>query len=207
MTPFVTILAGVMIVLYAGWATPSETAGVGAVLALLVVGAMYGAWRPAQLMPILAATMRESSMLLLIIGFSLLYAYVMSYLHISQSAAGWLVSLPLSKWTLLLAVLLFVMVLGFFLPPVSIIVMTAPIVLPAVKAAGFDLIWFGVVMTIVMEMGLIHPPAGLNLFVIKNIAPDIGLGEVMWGTLPFVFHDAADGAPALHFSAVRAALD
>ena len=186
-TPFVTILAGVMIVLYAGWATPSETAGVGAVLALLVVGVMYGVWRPAQLMPILAATMRESSMLLLIIGFSLLYAYVMSYLHISQGAAAWLVALPLSKWTLLAAVLLFVMVLGFFLPPVSIIVMTAPIVLPAIKAAGFDLIWFGVVMTIVMEMGLIHPPAGLNLFVIKNIAPDIGLGEVMWGTLPFVF--------------------
>jgi C4-dicarboxylate transporter, DctM subunit len=186
-TPFVTILLGVMIVLYAGWATPSETAGVGAVLALLVVGVMYGVWRPRQLMPILSGTMRESSMLLLIIGFSLLYSYVMSYLHISQGAAAWLVSLSLSKWQLLGAVLLFVMILGFFLPPVSIIVMTAPVILPAIKAAGFDLIWFGVVMTIVMEMGLIHPPAGLNLFVIKNIAPDIGLGEVMWGTLPFVF--------------------
>ena len=68
-----------------------------------------------------------------------------------------------------------VMVLGFFLPPVSIILMTAPIILPPLKAAGFDLIWFGVVMTIVMEMGLIHPPVGLNIFVIKNIAPDIPL--------------------------------
>jgi C4-dicarboxylate transporter, DctM subunit len=77
-------------------------------------------------------------------------------------------------------------VLGFFLPPVSIILMTAPIILPPLKTAGFDLIWFGVVMTIVMEMGLIHPPVGLNLFVIKNIAPDIALSEVMWGTLPFV---------------------
>ena len=185
--PFVMILAGVMVVLYAGWATPSETAGVGALLALLVIGGMYGVWRPAKLMPILTGTMRESSMLLLIIGFSLLYAYVMSYLHISQSAAMWLTSLGLSKWALLSAVLLFVIVLGFFLPPVSIILMTAPIILPPIKAAGFDLIWFGVVMTIVMEMGLIHPPVGLNIFVIKSIAPDIPLSTLMWGTLPFVF--------------------
>ncbi len=185
-TPFVTILAGVMIVLYAGLATPSETAGVGAILALIVIGVMYGVWRPSRLMPILTGTMRESSMLLLIVGFSLLYAYVMSYLHISQSAAVWLTSLGLSKWGLLSAVLLLIVVLGFFLPPVSIILMTAPIILPPIKAAGFDLIWFGVVMTIVMEMGLIHPPVGLNLFVIRNIAPDISLSEVMWGTLPFV---------------------
>jgi C4-dicarboxylate transporter DctM subunit len=64
--------------------------------------------------------------------------------------------------------------------------MTAPIVLPPLKAAGFDLVWFGVVMTIVMEMGLIHPPVGLNIFVIKNIAPDIPLRDVIWGTVPFV---------------------
>ena len=184
--PFVTILAGVMVVLYGGWATPSETAGIGAILALAVIGGMYGIWRPSRLMPILRGTMRESSMLLLIIGFSLLYAYVMSYLHISQSAAVWLTSLGLSKWALLAAVLAFVAVLGFFLPPVSIILMTAPVVLPPIKAAGFDPVWFGVVMTIVMEMGLIHPPVGLNIFVIKNIAPDIPLSKVMWGTLPFV---------------------
>jgi len=64
--------------------------------------------------------------------------------------------------------------------------MTAPIILPPLKAAGFDLIWFGVVMTIVMEMGLIHPPVGLNIFVIKNIAPDIPLKSVIWGVMPFV---------------------
>jgi TRAP-type C4-dicarboxylate transport system permease large subunit len=79
-----------------------------------------------------------------------------------------------------------VVVLGFFLPPVSIILMTAPIILPPLKAAGFDLIWFGIVMTIVMEMGLIHPPVGLNIFVIKNIAPDIPLRDVIVGVLPFV---------------------
>jgi len=64
--------------------------------------------------------------------------------------------------------------------------MTAPIILPPLKAAGFDLVWFGVVMTVVMEMGLIHPPVGLNIFVIKNVAPDIPLKEIVWGVMPFV---------------------
>jgi C4-dicarboxylate transporter, DctM subunit len=184
--PFVILLTGVMVALYGGYATPSETAGLGAILALLLIAAIYRVWTPRDLEPILLATLRESTMLMFIIGMSLLYSYVMSYLHISQSAAQWIVSLQLSRWVLLVAILIFVVVLGFFLPPVSIILMTAPIILPPLKAAGFDLVWFGVVMTIVMEMGLIHPPVGLNLFVIKNIAPDISLRDVVWGVMPFV---------------------
>src|SRR5450432_3241331 len=184
--PFVILLIGVMIALYGGFATPSETAGLGAVLALALIAMVYGIWRPRDLKPILSATVRESTMLMFIIGMSLLFSYVMSYLHISQSTAEWIVSLHLSRWMLLAVILLFVVVLGFFLPPVSIILMTVPIILPPLKAAGFDLVWFGVLMTIVMEMGLIHPPVGLNIFVIKNIAPDIPLRDVIWGVMPFV---------------------
>jgi tripartite ATP-independent transporter DctM subunit len=184
--PFVLLLTGVMIALYGGYATPSETAGLGALLALALVGTIYGVWRPRQLAPILMATLRESTMLMFIIGMSLLYAYVMSYLHISQSTAQWIVGLHLSRWLLLTMILLMIVVLGFFLPPVSIILMTAPVILPPLRAAGFDLIWFGVVMTIVMEMGLIHPPVGLNIFVIRNVAPDIPLRDVVLGVLPFV---------------------
>jgi len=184
--PFVILLIGVMFALYGGYATPSETAGLGAVLALVLIAVVYHVWRPVQLGPILGATLKESTMLMFIIGMSLLFSYVMSYLHISQSAAQAIVAMHLSKWMLLAAILFLVIVLGFFLPPVSIILMTAPIILPPLRAAGFDLIWFGVLMTIVMEMGLIHPPVGLNIFVIKNIAPDIPLADVIWGVLPFV---------------------
>ncbi|HEY2136013.1 MAG TPA: TRAP transporter large permease [Xanthobacteraceae bacterium] len=184
--PFVTLLTGVMIALYGGYATPSETAGLGAILALILIAMIYSVWRPTDLAPILVSTLKESTMLMFIIGMSLLYSYVMSYLHISQSTAEWIVALDLSRWVLLATILLMVMVLGFFLPPVSIILMTAPIILPPLRAAHFDLIWFGVIMTIVMEMGLIHPPVGLNLFVIKNIAPDIPLRDVIWGVMPFV---------------------
>jgi C4-dicarboxylate transporter, DctM subunit len=184
--PFVVLLIGVMVALYGGFATPSETAGLGAILALLLIATIYGMWTPRALAPIFTATLKESTMLMFIIGMSLLYSYVMSYLHISQGAAQWIVGLHLSKWLLLAAILSLVIVLGFFLPPVSIILMTAPIILPPLKAAGFDLIWFGILMTIVMEMGLIHPPVGLNIFVIKNIAPDIPLKDVIWGVMPFV---------------------
>ncbi len=184
--PFVVLLIGVMVALYGGYATPSETAGLGGVLALALIALVYGIWRPRQLTPILSSTLKESTMLMFIIGMSLLYSYVMSYLHISQSTAEWIVGLQLSKWVLLATILSMVIVLGFFLPPVSIILMTAPIILPPLKAAGFDLIWFGVVMTVVMEMGLIHPPVGLNIFVIKNVAPDIPLKDVIWGVMPFV---------------------
>ncbi|MCP3402713.1 MULTISPECIES: TRAP transporter large permease [unclassified Bradyrhizobium] len=184
--PFVVLLSGVMVALYGGYATPSETAGLGGILALVLIASIYGVWRPRDLGPILESTLKESTMLMLIIGMSLLYSYVMSYLHISQGAAQAIVAMQLSRWVLLGAILVLVVVLGFFLPPVSIILMTAPIILPPLKDAGFDLIWFGVVMTIVMEMGLIHPPVGLNIFVIRNIAPDIPLRDVIWGTLPFV---------------------
>jgi tripartite ATP-independent transporter DctM subunit len=184
--PFVILLTGVMIALYGGLATPSETAGLGGVLALILIAAIYGVWSPSDLKPIFVSTLKESTMLMMIIGMSLLYSYVMSYLHISQSAAQAIVDLQPSKWVLLTAILLLVVMLGFFLPPVSIILMTAPIILPPLRAAGFDLIWFGVVMTIVMEMGLIHPPVGLNIFIINNIAPDIPLREVILGTLPYV---------------------
>ncbi|MBS0517882.1 MAG: TRAP transporter large permease [Proteobacteria bacterium] len=184
--PFVILLTGVMVALYGGFATPSETAGLGAILALVLIAIIYNTWRPRQLEPIFANTVRESTMLMMIIGMSLFYSYVMSYLHISQSVAEWIVAQHLSRWVLLASILVLVVVLGFFLPPVSIILMTAPIVLPPLRAAGFDLVWFGVVMTIVMEMGLIHPPVGLNIFVIKNIAPDIPLSDVIWGVMPFV---------------------
>ena len=184
--PFVVLLIGVMVALYGGYATPSETAGLGGILALLLIAVVYAIRKPKQLVPILSSTIKESTMLMFIIGMSLLYSYVMSSLHISQDAANSVVAMHLPKWVLLAAILGMVIVLGFFLPPVSIILMTAPIVLPPLKAAGFDLIWFGVVMTIVMEMGLIHPPVGLNIFVIKNIAPDIPLKDVIWGVMPFV---------------------
>jgi C4-dicarboxylate transporter DctM subunit len=184
--PFIVLIVIIMIALYGGWATPSEAAGVGAFGALFMVMLLYRCYRWPDLKVILSGTVRESTMIMLIIAMAFLYTYVASYLHITQSAAEWLVTLPLSKWEYFFWVNLFLVVVGFFLPPVAIIVMVTPIILPGLQAHGFDLVWYGIIMTILMEMGLIHPPVGLNLFVISSIAPDIPFRTIVWGVLPFI---------------------
>ena len=184
--PFVAIITVVMVTLYGGFATPSEVAGVGALATIVVVALVYRCWRWRDVRPILVGTARESCMLMMIIAMAFLFTYVMSYLHITQEATQWLVGLPLSRWEYLLGVDVLVLLLGFFLPPVAIILMITPVIMPGLLANGFDPIWFGVNMTIVMETGLIHPPVGLNLFVIQGIAPDIPLRELVLAVLPFI---------------------
>jgi len=184
--PFLILIAVIMIALYGGWATPSEVAGIGAAGAVILVVTLYKCWRREDVVAILSGTVRESTMIMMIIATSALFTFVMSYLGVTQQAATWLVGLGLSKWAFFIGVNVFIVVLGFFLPPVAIILMITPIILPSLKAMGIDLIWFGIIMTILMEMGLIHPPVGLNLFVINGIAPDIKLKNIIWGTMPFI---------------------
>jgi len=184
--PFIVIITIVMVTLYGGFATPSEVAGVGALATIVVVALVYRCYRWTDVRPILVGTARESCMLMMIIAMAFLFTYVMSYLHITQEATQWLVGLPLSRWEYLFWIDVLVLLLGFFLPPVAIILMITPVIMPGLLAHGFDPIWFGVNMTIVMETGLIHPPVGLNLFVIQGIAPDISLRELVLGVLPFI---------------------
>jgi C4-dicarboxylate transporter DctM subunit len=184
--PFVLLILVVMVALYGGWATPSEVAGVGALGALLMVVLVYRVFRWRELKDILSGAARESCMIMMIIATAFLFTYVMSYLHITQSATEWVVSLPLSKWEYLFWVSVLLVVLGFFLPPVAIILMVTPVIVPGLEAHGFDLVWYGIVMTILLEMGLIHPPVGLNLFVINGIAPDITLKQIIYGVMPFI---------------------
>jgi tripartite ATP-independent transporter DctM subunit len=184
--PFLLLILLVMGALYGGWATPSEVAGIGAFGALVLVIVIYGCWRWKDLKVILSGTARESSMIMLIIAMSFLYTYVMSYLHITQSVATWLVSLHMGKWEFFFWINMLLLVLGCLLPPVAIILMITPVILPALKALNIDLIWFGAILTINMEIGLLTPPMGLNLFVINGIAPDIPLKDIMRGVTPFL---------------------
>jgi tripartite ATP-independent transporter DctM subunit len=184
--PFAIIILIVMVALYGGYATPSEVAGVGAFATLLMVFVVYRCYRWSELGPILLGTAKESCMIMMILAMSFLYTYVMSYLHISQSATEWLVALHMSRWEFLFWIDVLIVVLGFFLPPVAIILFITPVILPGLEAHGFDPVWFGVQMTILMETGLIHPPVGLNLFVIQGIAPEIPLKELLWGVTPFI---------------------
>ena len=184
--PFLVVIAGVVYALYGGIATPSEAAGVGVLLCLLMVVVVYRVWDPVKLWDILRDGMRESGMLLMIIGTSILFGYMMSSLYITQSIAEWIAALQINKWVLMLFVNILLLVAGCFLPPAAIILMTTPILAPIIANAGFDPVWFGIILTINMEMGLITPPVGLNLFVINGIAPDVKLPVILKGALPFM---------------------
>jgi len=184
--PFIAVVVGVVYTLYGGIATPSEAAGVGAMLCLLMVAAIYRVWRPADMWRILRDGLRESGMLLLIIGASILFGYMMSPLQVTQSVAQAISDLQVNRWMVLAAINLMLLAAGCFLPPAAIILMTTPILIPVITAAGFDPIWFGVVLTINMELGLITPPVGLNLFVINGISPDIRLTTILKGAFPFM---------------------
>ena len=94
--------------------------------------------------------------------------------------------LEVNRWVLMLLINIFLLVAGMFLPPVAVIVMSAPLLFPIVTQAGFDPYWFAIVLTINMEVGLITPPVGLNLFVLNAIAPQVPTREVLWGSLPYV---------------------
>jgi tripartite ATP-independent transporter DctM subunit len=184
--PFVIIILGVMYALYGGVATPSEAAGVGAALCLILAIAIYQLWTPKEIWQILRDTMRESVMILTIIAAAVLFGYMLTSLYLTQTLAQAIADANFNRWVLMLMINLFLLVCGFFIPPAAIILMTSPILLPIITAAGFDPIWFGVILTINMEIGLIHPPVGLNIYIVNAIAPDVPVTKVMWGTLPYV---------------------
>ncbi len=184
--PFLLIVIGVMYVLYGGLATPSEAAGVGAGLCLLLAVVIYRLWKPNDIWLILRDTTRESVMILTIIAASVLFGYMLTSLYLTQTLAQGIADLHANKWVLMFLINIFLLVCGFFIPPAAVILMTSPILLPIITAAGFDPVWFGVILTINMEIGLIHPPVGLNIYIVNAIAPDVPLVKVMWGTLPYV---------------------
>ena len=184
--PFILIIFGVMYALYGGIATPSEAAGVGAALCLMLAIAIYKLWQPQQIWLILRDTMRESVMILTIIAAAVLFGYMLTSLYLTQTLAQAIADAHFNRWVLMFMINLFLLVCGFFIPPAAIILMTSPILLPIITAAGFDPVWFGVILTINMEIGLIHPPVGLNIYIVNAIAPDVPVTKVMWGTLPYV---------------------
>lgn len=184
--PFLLVIAGVLYTLYGGVATPSETAAVGAIFCVILAVIIYRMTDVTQLWTMLRDTTKESVMILFIIGAAGVFSYMLSSLFITQAIAEWIGTLDVNKWVLMFYVNIFLLVAGFFLPPVAVILMAAPILMPIILGAGFDPYWFAVILTINMEIGLISPPVGLNLYVINGIAPEIPLKTILRGSIPYV---------------------
>ena len=184
--PFILVVALVLGSLYTGWATPSEAAGVGAFAVLLAAIGLYKMYRPRDILNILMRTTRESTMIMMIIATSFLFGAVLTNLYIAQTMAQTIVAMEVNRWIIMFLINILLLVAGCFLPPVAVILILSPILHPIITGLGFDPIWFGVLMTLNLEAGLITPPVGLNLYIVKGIAPDIPLSTVLKGSIPFI---------------------
>lgn len=177
--------------IYQGIATPTEAAALGVIASLLLSGVIYRELTLRKLLSILEDTARGSVMVLMIIAGAMVFGYAMTTTEvapvISQAVAG----LDVSPWLIFIAINLLLVFLGCFMETLSIIVITAPILIPIISAFGWDLIWFGIILTINMEMALITPPVGLNLFVVQGVVRDVPLEKIIRGALPYVLIMAA----------------
>lgn len=184
--PFIIIIIIIMYALYGGLATPSEAAAVGALSSLILVTIIYKMYSFKVHKEILVATIKETTMILLLLAGSFLFGSTLTKLHVTQAVTEMIVNMDVSRWVLLLVINGFLLVLGCFLPPVAIILIVAPILHPIITGLGFDPIWFGVIMTLNMEAGLITPPMGINLYVVQGIAPQVSLSSILRGSTPFM---------------------
>lgn len=184
-TPFLLLIVFLLIVLYGGYATPSEAAGVCAIATFVMAILVYRLRSFKDYRDILEMTIKESTMIMFIIATSFLFSTLLTKLYITQAVTASMVSWELSKVGLMITINFFLLILGALLPPVAIVLIVCPIFHPVIMAYGFDPVWFGVIVTINMEVGMITPPFGLNLFVVKGIAPEIPLNRVLIGSAPF----------------------
>ena len=181
--PFLLLIVAVLGSLYGGVATPTEAAGVGAAAAL-AIAAGYRTLTWAGLKTACLGTVRTSAMLFFIIISAKLMAIALAYYGVPVAMKQFATSLG-SPYLLLLIIALAYLVLGTVFEDFSLMIIMLPFILPMVQAAGFDLVWFGVFMTVLLQAGLLTPPVGLNLFVIQGVtgAP---LGQVARGSVPFL---------------------
>jgi tripartite ATP-independent transporter DctM subunit len=171
--------------IYAGLATPTEAASLGVVAALLLAAA-YRRLSIAMLKEVLENSMRTTAMVMLIIVAAYFLNFVISAIGLTAMLTDFISGLGLSKFQMLLAVVLFYLILGCFMETLSMMITTIPIVAPVMMGLGFDPLWFGIVLVILIEMALITPPVGLNLFVVQSLRTHGSLNDVMAGSLPFV---------------------
>ena len=181
---FVLIIGG----LYQGVFTPTEAAGVGAGGALI-----FALWRrslgPASFMDALLETVRTTASLFMVLIGALVFSNFVNLAGLPAALSDLILDVGLPPMGVILVILLVYLILGMFMESLSMILLTIPIFFPVVSAQGFDPIWFGIFAVMVTELSLITPPVGLNLFVIKGVVQDIGVGTLYRGILPFIVAD------------------
>jgi tripartite ATP-independent transporter DctM subunit len=182
--PVLLLFGAITGVVYSGIATPTETAA----LAAFFAGVLYlcrgkPSWQAFS--DLLARATRTSCMIAFIIVGAKVFALFFALTHVTQDLVSWVGGLPVAPWVIILALVLMYLMLGFFLDQMAILVLTVPVVAPLVSALGYDLVWFGIIMIIVAEIGLVTPPVGLNCFVVSRYSK-MPVTQVFRGCFPYV---------------------
>jgi len=168
--------------------TPTEAGGVGAAGAFLI-GVLRGRLSRADIRrSLLQATRTAAAVFTVLIG-ALLFGYFLTITQTPQKVTEFLTGLGIGRYGVLALIMLMYLVLGCLMDAMAMIILTVPIIFPVVTALGFDPIWFGVIIVMTVELGLIHPPVGMNVFVIKSVIPDVSFSTIFLGVLPFILTD------------------
>jgi tripartite ATP-independent transporter DctM subunit len=186
--PFVTLFLLIIGGLYLGWFAATEAGGIGAGLALLIAAAQRRlSW--AKLYEVLRETALTSVMLYVVLFGALLFAKLISFSGLADELLRIVEGSGLSRMGILLAILLVFLLLGCIMDAMAIILIFVPLFVPTLVAQGFDLIWFGIVVVVLTEIGLITPPVGMNVFVLKANLPQVAVGAIFRGLVPFIAID------------------
>lgn len=171
--------------LFTGWFTPTQAGGAGAGAVLLIALARRNIdW--SNFIHALKETALLSCMIMFVVAGALIFSRFLAATRIPILLSNWIAHLPLPPMAIMAIIILFHFLAGTFMDSFGLILLTIPIIFPTVKALGFDPIWFGVMIVLICEMGVISPPEGINMWVIKGIAPDISLGSIFKGVIPFM---------------------
>ena len=185
--PALALFGLVMGGLYRGFFSPTEAGGAGALFALIF--AVYRGMRWPGLLRALKNTVAATAGIFLILIGAETYGFVISTSQISFEIVAFMRESGLEPWQVLALILMFYIVLGCFMESLAMILLTIPIFFPVITEAGFDPVWFGIIAVVTVELGLITPPVGMNLFMVKSSAPNLDQRSIMIGVLPFVLSD------------------
>jgi C4-dicarboxylate transporter, DctM subunit len=181
---FAFVIGGI----YGGFFTATEAAGMGAAGAFLL-GIARRRLSPIDIRrSLLEATRTTAAVFTVLIG-AILFGYFLTITQTPQKVTEFLTGLGLGRYGILALIMLMYLVLGCLMDALAMIILTVPIIFPVIKQLGFDPVWFGVIIVMTVELGLIHPPVGMNIFVIKSVVEDAKISTIFYGVLPFIITD------------------
>ena len=172
--------------IYLGVATPSEAASLGVVMSIILT-IMSGAFSMNMLKLAAEGTMRSTAMVMLIILAAIFLNFVLGAIGLTQSLTAFVAELGFSPIQMMFAIVVFYIVLGCFMETLSMLITTAPLIAPIVISIGYDPVWFGILLMVLLEMALLTPPIGINLYVVQGVRRTGSINDVILGTIPFLF--------------------